>query len=785
MRLERLEIRGYGRLRGGFEFAPGLTLVAGPNEAGKSTLHDAIVHGLFGFSPEERRRHDGSSPKDVRRPWTGGPFGVTLRAQDRQGAAVLVKWDFEADLAEFQDAVTGKSLLREQPKQRADYELGRRLVGMRREEFMQVCCLYQTSLETVRPSEELSGELQRAVESAPTEEIGVQGADDRLRKLLSSLGVHGGHYGETQGGGLQTLKARGTALEGALSQAREQRAELDTAAAALGEARASKELLTQRTVALEQAILRARMVELEDGEQSLSPAREEVEKAIAGREGLLGQLDIRVEAVSGYVGVDLGAEDEVRQLLAEIRGVAGETDADSRGARDEESFPPPECDLTLARFRQRRDELVVLQANAGVRRWNVGLLIAAGALAATGVIGAAAVHPALSALLLAALACVWAAKPRSPQGGEADLSSLADFDGRSFDDLDRSAREEDQRVMTFRASAEERERASRQHGERVDALRGRLAAAIRPHEGDDEPTDLLLQGDAYLRRCAGSRKLADAVAKRQRLTTELGGLRELKATRSRLREHEQLHGPQENVAGDPVSLGSEHATASTELRDLELRITKLRTVVEEREQRVSDPGEFEVQLADVRAQREQMELKRDAIRIARDALRQAAHDTHRRVAPHLNEALRRELPRITRGRYAEGTVDEDLAIRLYTPESGNLVSIEQLSRGTRDQVALVQRLEIARLLDPTAGSAPLLLDDPFSHFDAERLRLGAELIARVAERRQVILLTENMAVITRMQEVCPSCSLIELPDPVDQMLNPGLSPAASELTVSS
>ena len=80
----------------------------------------------------------------------------------------------------------------------------------------------------------------------------------------------------------------------------------------------------------------------------------------------------------------------------------------------------------------------------------------------------------------------------------------------------------------------------------------------------------------------------------------------------------------------------------------------------------------------------------------------------------------------------------------------------------------MQRLEIARLLDPTAGQAPLLLDDPFAHFDAERLRLGAELIAEVANDRQVILFTENLEVLKRMQEACPTVSLIELADPVDQ-----------------
>ncbi|MGH2855568.1 MAG: ATP-binding protein, partial [Solirubrobacteraceae bacterium] len=198
-------------------------------------------------------------------------------------------------------------------------------------------------------------------------------------------------------------------------------------------------------------------------------------------------------------------------------------------------------------------------------------------------------------------------------------------------------------------------------------------------------------------------------------------------------------------------------------RELDIEIAQLETMIGEREAGLADPADLEVELAEVRGRRERIELERDAVRIAREALSEAAHDTHRRVAPHLNEALRRELPRITRGRYAEGAVGEDLAIKLYAPESGGLVPIEQLSRGTRDQVALVQRLEIARLLDPTAGSTPLLLDDPFAHFDPERL-LGAELVAEVSERRQVILFTEDPEVARRVREACASCTQIELPD---------------------
>ena len=261
------------------------------------------------------------------------------------------------------------------------------------------------------------------------------------------------------------------------------------------------------------------------------------------------------------------------------------------------------------------------------------------------------------------------------------------------------------------------------------------------------------------------------------LTELLGGatdedlLRDLQAAQDALAEDEQVHGVLTlgDAQIDLASLGQVRSRVEGGLAEADIEVARLQTTVSDRESTLPSPADLEVQLAQVQTGLERLQLERDAIRIAREALRNAAQDTHRRVAPHLNEALRRELPRITRGRYNDGTVDEDLAVKLYAPESGRLVSIEQLSRGTRDQVALVQRLEIARLLDPTAGHAPLLLDDPFAHFDGERLRLGAELIADVAERRQVVLFTEDTEVIRRTQEACPSCSVIELPDPVDEI----------------
>jgi DNA repair exonuclease SbcCD ATPase subunit len=597
MRLESIDVRGYRGLRGRYELGAGLTLVTGPNEAGKSTFHEALIHGLFGFSPEQRRRRAGCSEKEQRAPWTGGPFGLALRLADAGGRRVLVSWDFEADLVAVQDALTGEPVLREQPSQRHDYELGRRLSGMGREQFEQICCLYQGALEPVRSGEELKASLQRALESAPGAQSGVAGADERLRRRLQCLGVHSGSYKVLRDGALQRLGAREQELELELAQARERRDEL-----------------AAMVVELDQARTRA-----------LTLATQPL-----GREPLPDR------------DASAGAEDRA---------------------------PTPTADPVLARFRTRRDELIEARARASQPRWHAGWLLAAAALVLGGLLGSLTLTPALAVAALAGLGCGWLARPM-PRSRPHE--QLEEFGGRSFDELDREAQAED--------LLRERERSAREQ----------------------------------------------ELARRR----ERGRLEELEA---------------------------------------QMLVERLQTLAQERERGLGDPAEIEVELAQVRGGRRRAELERDAIETAREELRRAASETHRRVAPYLIEALRRELPRITRGRYGEGTVEEDLSIRLFAPESGDLVSVEQLSRGTRDQVALVQRLEIAKLLDASAGRAPLLLDDPFAHFDSSRLSLAVELIGEVSERRQVILFSEDIHVIEAVLERWPGCALIELSDPAERV----------------
>jgi uncharacterized protein YhaN len=175
---------------------------------------------------------------------------------------------------------------------------------------------------------------------------------------------------------------------------------------------------------------------------------------------------------------------------------------------------------------------------------------------------------------------------------------------------------------------------------------------------------------------------------------------------------------------------------------------------------------LELRLDAARRELEALDLKARAVRIARQEVAAAARDAHRRVAPHLNAALRRSRPVITRGRYRDAMVADDLAIRVIAPGAPEPVEVERLSRGTRDQIALVQRLELARLMDPTGGGSPLLLDDCFAHTDLQRLPIAAGLLARVAQHRQVVLSSDDPDVVAAVVDAAVDALVIQLPDPV-------------------
>ncbi len=152
--------------------APGLNVVYGPNEAGKSTWHAALYAGLCGM----RRRKGALSAADRRfrdrhRPWHGtGHWAVSAvvalengrRAELRHDLAGRVSSAVDADLAGRDHA--GRIMYEGAPD-------GSRWLGLNRRSFLGVACVRQAQiLGLLDEADALQEDLQRAAATAGTDE---------------------------------------------------------------------------------------------------------------------------------------------------------------------------------------------------------------------------------------------------------------------------------------------------------------------------------------------------------------------------------------------------------------------------------------------------------------------------------------------------------------------------------------------------------------------------------------------------------------------------------------
>jgi len=135
------------------------------------------------------------------------------------------------------------------------------------------------------------------------------------------------------------------------------------------------------------------------------------------------------------------------------------------------------------------------------------------------------------------------------------------------------------------------------------------------------------------------------------------------------------------------------------------------------------------------------ERKRRIYDITREALEEAYTETMSKAATVLDRELGRYVSTITDGRYSRVEVNEkDLSISTYSAESGEKVSVRDLSRATQDQFYISARFALVRLV--TEGKRPpLLLDDPFVNFHQKRLSRMMGLLQELAKENQILLFT--------------------------------------------
>ncbi len=697
MRITQLRLHDLRRYRDAtLDLAPGLTVVRGPNEAGKSTLQRAVELALTRKVTTTAADLDGLAPWGAgpqARPWIAMDFtwedeegGLHQGRLEKRFLGARGTVSLELDGREVTDPVQADELLAE-------------LSGVPTEGFFR-------STASVR-HHELAG-LQRD-EAALRDRLqaSISGADrgtSRAKKQLERA--------------LQGLRAAGAKNPGRLKVAEDAVADVTT------KVRLGEEGLAR----------------LEHDRDTLSVARErrgETEKALAERRALLEKAR---QAERLTVEREAARERYERYRTAVI--VRDELAGLEAGHPSPQ--PLPVLRPAVERLRGLETKIATLESMlAGEiqvsfeappeRRWRplsraslllavLGILIAITgvALDALQILSLGMVLPVIGGVLALAGVVVgvvgWQQRradslQRQMRDAEVDrrLRGRSDLENElKAAEVDR-ATELEALELEVTPEAEERLRAEEAHVAQIDERRARLMGLVGDESRERLPErrdDAALEIEQKTSALEALGPIAKEPRARERLEVEVADAeRQLELAR------DQEADARARVEQNPVD--AEEVAALTE---------RLATWTEElvalkRRERV-----YAATLREINA---------------------AEQATMQRATRYLERRMVKDIARVTEGRYRRVRVDDaNLGIEVYSPECEDWVSVTELSQGTLDVVYLAARLGLVRLVTGDRRP-PLILDDPFVTLDDQRASRALALLREVAADFQVIYLTTS------------------------------------------
>ena len=153
---------------------------------------------------------------------------------------------------------------------------------------------------------------------------------------------------------------------------------------------------------------------------------------------------------------------------------------------------------------------------------------------------------------------------------------------------------------------------------------------------------------------------------------------------------------------------------------------------------IGSKAELDRQLEKADAGISRLEKHYAAVLLAQELLQEARQELQRRFAPRIARRAGELMSQMTGGRSDRLSLGEDLTLRAGADREDTLRETLWRSDGTVDQLYLSLRLAVAGELLP---GCPLVLDDALVRFDDSRLKAAMEILRQEGEQRQVILFT--------------------------------------------
>ncbi len=205
----------------------------------------------------------------------------------------------------------------------------------------------------------------------------------------------------------------------------------------------------------------------------------------------------------------------------------------------------------------------------------------------------------------------------------------------------------------------------------------------------------------------------------------------------------------EDVKNSSLS-SEEYLRKRRELDTLKMEERRLMQLETASKVRVEDAG---VSIDDIVEVEEQLEMLEEdlnyynrrmtMLELVKSSVSEAVQSTAQDAGKVVREFVKVYLPKITKDRYTDIKVENDLSIQVFSKDKGDWINpTNTLSAGTIDQIYFLTRLAFLKLVAKDANP-PIILDDPFVTFDAQRRESTKEILHEIAKDHQVILLTHH------------------------------------------
>lgn len=164
--------------------------------------------------------------------------------------------------------------------------------------------------------------------------------------------------------------------------------------------------------------------------------------------------------------------------------------------------------------------------------------------------------------------------------------------------------------------------------------------------------------------------------------------------------------------------------------------------IKEQDNLYEDVVRFREELAKAEAEQEQVDKHAFAIGEVQRAFDEARAKLQRDVVAPLQHLVGQRFGSITSGFYNAVAFDSSLSFNaVHAANLSEGVPVDEISFGTREQLALLTRLCLAELLAEAGERQVVILDDNLVHTDAARMALACRMMEDVADKVQIVVFT--------------------------------------------